>query len=200
MNKPILMVDIDGVISLFGFDPARPPAGRFELVDGIAHFLSATAGEHLRRLSGTFELVWCTGWEEKANEYLPLALGLPRPLPHLAFERAVGRANAHWKLAAIDAFASTSSPLAWIDDAHDETCADWASARSAPTLLVRTEPAVGLTDRHVADLIAWAGGLKANPGVGRPRASLPGSGAAAPTSLPRQRGRAARWPGSVKDP
>jgi hypothetical protein len=94
------MIDVDGVISLFGFDSARPPAGRFELVDGIAHFFSATAGEHLRLLSGTFELVWCTGWEEKANEYLPLALGLPGPLPHLRFERAVGRANAHWKLGA----------------------------------------------------------------------------------------------------
>src|ERR1700722_8122303 len=104
MNKPILMIDIDGVISLFGFDPARPPAGHFALVDGIAHFLSASAGGHLRRLSKTFELVWCTGWEEKANEYLPLALGLTGPLPFLTFERAVGRGNAHWKLAAIDAY------------------------------------------------------------------------------------------------
>ena len=44
MDKPLLLVDVDGVISLFGFDPARRPDGRFELVDGIAHFLSATAG------------------------------------------------------------------------------------------------------------------------------------------------------------
>ena len=169
MNKPVLMIDVDGVISLFGFDSARPPAGRFELVDGIAHFFSATAGEHLRLLSGTFELVWCTGWEEKANEYLPLALGLPGPLPHLRFERAVGRANAHWKLGAIDAFASPSVPLAWIDDAHDETCAAWASTRGAPTLLVSTEPAIGLTDCHVAGLFAWARALSPNLGVGRPR-------------------------------
>src|ERR1700722_1551802 len=156
MNKPILMIDIDGVISLFGFDPGRPPAGRFALGDGIAHFLSATAGGHLRRLSETFELVWCTGWEEKENESLPLALGLPGPLPFLTFERAVGRANAHWKLAAIDAFGSSCTPLAWTDAAHEERCADWASARPGPTLLVSTEPAIGLTDRHVAELIAWA--------------------------------------------
>ncbi len=52
MDKPLLMVDVDGVISLFGFDPLRPPAGWFEFVDGIAHFLSATAGQHLRQLSG----------------------------------------------------------------------------------------------------------------------------------------------------
>src|SRR5947209_10020963 len=75
-GKPLLLIDVDGVISLFGFDPARPPPGRFALVDGIAHFLSATAGAHLRELAADYELVWCTGWEEKANEHLPLALGL----------------------------------------------------------------------------------------------------------------------------
>ena len=85
--KPLLLVDVDGVISLFGFAPDARPAGRFEIVDGIAHFLSATAGEHLRRLADHFEPVWCTGWEEKANEYLPHALGLPARCPHLAFER-----------------------------------------------------------------------------------------------------------------
>ena len=43
-TRPILLIDVDGVISLFGFDPASPPAGRFQLVDGIAHYLSAAAG------------------------------------------------------------------------------------------------------------------------------------------------------------
>jgi hypothetical protein len=156
MDKPLLLIDVDGVISLFGFDPLHPPSGRFEFVDGIAHFLSATAGPHLRELASEFELVWCTGWEEKANEYLPLALGLPAPLPHLTFEPAVGGGDGHWKLAAIDAFAGPSRPLAWIDDAHDDTCTAWAHVRQAPVLLVATEPAVGLTDAHVSELLAWA--------------------------------------------
>jgi hypothetical protein len=163
MNGPVLMIDVDGVISLFGFDPSRRPAGHFESVDGIVHFLSATAGEHLRALAADFELVWCTGWEEKANEYLPRALGLPAPLPHLTFERDVGRANAHWKLAAIEAYAGPSRALAWVDDAHDEGCAAWATARAAPTLLVATEPAVGLTDAHVAELLAWAQACEQGP-------------------------------------
>ena len=166
MGEPLLMVDVDGVISLFGFDRARLPAGRFELVDGIHHFLSATAGEHLRALMHCYELVWCTGWEEKANEYLPFALGLPGPLPHLTFERAVGRTNAHWKLDAIERFAGPSRPLAWVDDAHDEGCAAWAAARAAPTLLVATEPPVGLTDAHVAELVTWAAGVTAAGAAG----------------------------------
>jgi HAD domain in Swiss Army Knife RNA repair proteins len=168
--KPLLLVDIDGVISLFGFDPSEPPAGRFELVDGSAHYLSATAGEHLRELSQDFELVWCSGWEEKANEYLPLALGLPDPLPHLTFDGTAKGPAAHWKLAAIDAYAGRSRALAWIDDAHDEHCLSWAAARGGPTLLVTTEPALGLTDEHVAQLLAWAReqslGGRVRPGVG----------------------------------
>jgi HAD domain in Swiss Army Knife RNA repair proteins len=155
-NRPLLLVDVDGVISLFGFDLRQPPAGEWQIVDGIAHLLSATAGEHLRRLSAVFELAWCTGWEDKANEYLPHALGLPQPFPHLSFAGAIPQTQGHWKLAAIDRYAGAERPLAWIDDAHDERCDVWAEARPAPTLLIRTDPATGLTEEHVARLLSWA--------------------------------------------
>jgi hypothetical protein len=156
MNRPLLLVDVDGVISLFGFDPARPPAGRFVTVDGIAHFLSATAGEHLRRLSAAFEPAWCTGWEEKANEYLPHELGLPGPLPHVDLADSSPELGGHWKLVAIDRYAGPDRPVAWIDDAHDERCSSWAAARRAPTLLISTDPATGLTGEHVDALLEWA--------------------------------------------
>jgi hypothetical protein len=153
----ILMVDIDGVISLFGFDFASPPPGEFRTIDGIVHFLSAAAGPILVRLAERYELVWCSGWEEKANDYLPAFLGLPGPLPFLHFDRAVGRAHAHWKLAAIDAYAGPSRPLAWIDDALDQECDRWAAARTGPTLLVRTDPRAGLTAVQNAELSGWSG-------------------------------------------
>ena len=73
--KPLLLVDVDGVISLFGFPSDERPAGIWTLVDGMPHVLSTAAAEHLLFLAGDFELVWCTGWEEKANEVLPGALG-----------------------------------------------------------------------------------------------------------------------------
>jgi hypothetical protein len=157
-ERPLLFVDVDGVISLFGFPRDAAPPGRFEIVDGIAHFLSASAGEHLRRLSERFEPVWCTGWEEKANEYLPHALGLPERWPHLTFARDVGRTHAHWKLDAIEAHAG-ARPLAWIDDAHGAACEAWAAERmatSSPTLLVTTAPAVGMTGAEVTRLLHWA--------------------------------------------
>ena len=43
-------------------------------------------GSTCARWPPAFELAWCTGWEEKANDYLPLALGLAGPLPHVEFE------------------------------------------------------------------------------------------------------------------
>jgi hypothetical protein len=165
MSRPLLMVDIDGVISLFGGPPtaspvSAPPGGSFHSIDGIPHFLSATAAAHLLELSIIFDLVWASGWEEKADEHLPRLLGLPAGLPHLTFERRVGRSNAHWKLDSIEAHAA-GRPLAWLDDALDEECRRWAEKRSAPTLLVRTEPANGLTGEEAELLRRWALSLRA---------------------------------------
>ncbi|MGA9860318.1 MAG: HAD domain-containing protein [Solirubrobacteraceae bacterium] len=163
MTVPILLIDIDGVISLFGFDRNQPPPGRFLLVDGIPHFLSLTAADLVAGLQDSFELVWCSGWEEKADEYLPVALGLPAGLRHLTFDSPQQPAPAaarHWKLESIDAFAGPDRPLAWIDDAFDESCHRWAAQRRAATELVATEPAVGLTAAHAERLAEWASGLR----------------------------------------
>ena len=151
-------MDVDGVISLWGFPAQDRPAGSWLLVDGVAHYLSARAGEHLLALASSFELRWCTGWEEKANEYLPHALGLPGPLPFVALERppATPGDARHWKLDAIDADAGPARALAWLDDTFDDSCRTWAARRPGPTLLVPTHPAIGLTDAHVAELRAWA--------------------------------------------
>lgn len=156
--KPVLFCDIDGVISLWGFGENTRPPGAFAVIDGIPHFLSTRAAEHLLDLRSSFELVWCSGWEEKADEYLPGLLGVPAGLPHLRFDgrtRAEVSARAHWKLAAIEDFAG-DRPLAWIDDAFNDACHAWAAERAAPTLLVATEPATGLQEVHAERLRAWA--------------------------------------------
>jgi hypothetical protein len=62
-------------------------------------------------------------------------------------------------LAAIDAHVGASRPVAWVDDAHDAACAEWAANRPGPTLLVPTSPAVGLTADDVTRLEAWAASL-----------------------------------------
>ena len=69
MNRPLLLLDVDGVLSVFGFDPAAAPPGHFVSVDGIPHLLSTDAARHVLALTRDYELVWCTGWEERAVEW-----------------------------------------------------------------------------------------------------------------------------------
>ena len=156
-RKPILFVDVDGVISVFGFpaDSERLP-GPLHWIDGVAHCIPEQAGARLARLAERFELVWATGWEERANDHLPLLLKLPqRELPVLIFQGRAVFGSSHWKLEAIDEYAG-DRPAAWIDDNIDEDCRRWAERREAPTLLVETDCAVGVTEEHVERLLRWA--------------------------------------------
>lgn len=160
-RPPLLLLDIDGVISLFGFPARHPPAGRFHAIEGLPHFISGAAAPLIARLADAFDLAWASGWEDRANDHLPHLLGMPGPLPFLRFDRggAAGASmRAHWKLEAIDSYAA-DRPLAWVDDAFDPSCEQWARDRSAPTLLIATEPAVGLTEAHADRLLAWAAGV-----------------------------------------
>ena len=159
-NKPILFVDVDGVISLFGFAPGTGALpGPLHWVDGVAHCIPEDVGKRLVTLAERYELVWATGWEERANEHLPFLLKLPfRDLPSLTFDGRAVFGSAHWKVEAVDEYAA-DRPAAWIDDNLGEECQAWAASREAPTLLVETSPSVGLTDEHVSMLLSWADDL-----------------------------------------
>jgi hypothetical protein len=156
-HEALLLIDIDGVISLWGWPDHERPDGAWTLVDGIPHFLSRAAADRVRELAEVYEPLWCSGWEDRANEHLPALVGLG-PFPHLAFGAPpAGPAGPghHWKLAAIDAHAGPDRPVAWIDDALTPACHAWAAARRGPTLLVETDPAEGLTAAQAARLRAW---------------------------------------------
>ena len=145
------------MISLFGFSPrlGRLP-GPIHQIDGIAHCIPESVGERLATLAEHFELVWASGWEERANDHLPYLLKLPfRELPFLTFDGRAVFGSAHWKVDAIDHYAG-DRPAAWIDDNLNADCYRWAETRAAPTLLVETSPSVGLTDEHVSELVSWA--------------------------------------------
>ena len=162
-ERPVLAVDVDGVISLFGFEepPEHAPCS-FQLIDGMAHCISFEVGERLRRLAPHYDLVWATGWEDRANEYLLHLLGLQR-LPVIRFGGDAKFGSAHWKLNPIATYAA-GRKLAWIDDSLDDECRRWAAARAEPTLLVQTESARGLEDVHVEALIEWAAETASTPG------------------------------------
>ncbi|HTR73444.1 MAG TPA: hypothetical protein VMG80_07595, partial [Solirubrobacteraceae bacterium] len=165
----------------------EPIEGSLHTIDGVPHFLSRDAAGHLIALTEHFELVWASGWEEKADENLPHLLGLPSGLPHLSFERSPGKSNAHWKLEAIGRHAG-ARPLAWVDDALNEECHGWArerNAQGAPTKLVQTKPERGLTGTEAKILIAWALELEPEPEP-RPREAQPEAEAAPPARASRR--------------
>ncbi len=163
-QPPILFVDVDGVISLFGFAPdVGELPGPLHWIDGVAHCIPEDIGGRLVTLAERFDLVWATGWEERANEYLPHLLRLPfGDLPWLSFEGRAVFGSAHWKVDAIDRYAG-DRPAAWIDDNLGEECHAWAQGRAAPTLLIETSPPVGLTDEHVSELLNWADRVAGGP-------------------------------------
>ena len=71
-------------------------------------------------------------------------LGLPE-LPVLSFDGAARFGSAHWKLGPLDEYGK-GRRVAWIDDNFDESCYEWARRRDQPTLLVPTEPQLGLEE------------------------------------------------------
>jgi hypothetical protein len=162
-QAPVLALDIDGVISLFGFeqpdtpqghaDPTHKPPGDYHLVDGMLHCINTQTGPQINRLAQIYEVIWASGWEDKANQYLPQILGVPE-FRHLTFDGRARFGTAHWKLDAIEEFAGDRA-LAWVDDSLDRSCYEWAEAREAPTLLVPTDSAIGMTETHVGALEAW---------------------------------------------
>ena len=158
MARPILAVDVDGVVSLFDFDePPDSSSASFEVIEGMVHCISLDAGPRLRRLSERYDLIWASGWEERANEHLLEPLGLPK-LPYLSFDGSARFGSADWKLEPLEKFA-VGRALAWIDDSFDELCFEWARGREAPTLLMPVDSNVGLAEVHVEALLAWAEGL-----------------------------------------
>jgi hypothetical protein len=155
-EKPLLYLDVDGVLSLFGFASADDAPGPLTRIDGAVHCLLPDGGRHLAQLAEWFDLVWATGWEDLANEHLPALMDLPfTELPTLTFDGRAVFGSSHWKLDAITAH-SGHRPAAWVDDNIDDACRLWALSREAPTLLVETLPSVGLTEGHVERLCDWA--------------------------------------------
>lgn len=156
--KPVLAVDVDGVVSLFDLaEPPDPDKTGFELVDGVIHCISLATGERLRELGRYFDLVWASGWEDRTQR-LGEVLGLPA-LPYLTFDGTARFGSANWKIGPLEAYAADRA-LAWIDDSFDAACYEWAGNREEPTLLMATEPSVGLEEVQVEALIGWARSLE----------------------------------------
>ena len=177
-SRPLLMVDIDGVISLFGAPRrarARRRRGVLPLDRGHAPlpFVHRGRSPACARRALRARLGQRLGGAGQRTPPPPARAARAAAVPALR-ARASGARNAHWKLDAIEP-TPARRPLAWIDDALDDACHEWAGSAPRPTLLVQTDPERGLTTRRRRSwrVGAGAGGAAARRAARRAAAGRP---------------------------
>lgn len=134
MAKPIIFMDVDGVLS---------------------PWLKEKYGPWLQELNDIGTLVWASnGWHEIANEELSPLFGLPE-LPKIKYDDGD-------KVKAMEEYDSAKDrPVCLVDDEwsknHDVIL--WAQKREGknlPTLLVAPAQDEGLRKWHVEAILKWA--------------------------------------------
>ncbi|MFJ4675087.1 MULTISPECIES: HAD domain-containing protein [unclassified Kitasatospora] len=158
MGKPLLYLDVDGVLN-----PVFPsPDDDFDAhtLLGYSVLLSPRHGDWLRELADRYELVWATTWEERANEHIAPLLGLPE-LPVVVFSGYVPQPGDP-RVPLMELFSAAKwapilrhaqgRPFAWVDDCIPPRLVRRSVLR-ADRLLLPVDPAQGLQREHVERLL-----------------------------------------------
>jgi hypothetical protein len=162
-RRPILFLDVDGVIIPYGGAETAPDSATVALFGPEADedHLSRIDPEHGPRLSDLeCSLVWATGWEDEANDVISPRVGLPRlPVVAWSWSDVDGPRRLHWKTRDLIAFAD-GRPFVWVDDELGEFDREWVTLHHpAPALLHHIDARIGLTGADIAAIGDWLTGL-----------------------------------------
>lgn len=162
--KPLLFLDVDGVINIFGAAPGwsehlhseqliyKADNGQWVLKRVI---LDRRHPKLLAMLEADFQLVWATAWEGAANVLLADVLSLPE-LPVVRFSRSRwDGSKLHWKTRRLADYAD-GRPFCWIDDEATGHDAAWLAAVNPAACIQLCDPAEGLGERQVFSALHFA--------------------------------------------
>lgn len=153
MEKPILFLDVDGVLNVLTPDP-KDLKNREVLLpdpDGYSHRLYPTKFTlpFMRWAWNTFDVQWCTAWRLGANVIAKWA-GLPE-----RSDATVCRSGKmmDWKLEGVQNFLHGRTPkCVWIEDGIGEEAEAW-TAKQPNFLYIHTNPKHGVRRKHVLFLM-----------------------------------------------
>jgi len=167
MVKPLLLVDVDGVINVFDIvafhlENEQDDSIEFEKeFDANGFRIRVPTGIHDRFISlqEHFECVWATTWEDDAPKLLSPTIGFGLEWPIIKFW--TGRVANHrtWKLPSIKSWCEDNADgrrVAWIDDDLHEDAERWAIERG-DTILISTHHRKGFTQSLFNKLMEWHG-------------------------------------------
>lgn len=160
MPKPLLLLDVDGVLCPFtGSFAWRVKMGEDVEFPGFTYdawagvFWCEDNAKRIKRLMDSFEVHWCTGWQEEANAVISPLHDLPEfPVVPIT---ALDMHTHHWKLSAIEAYVG-DRPYAFIDDDITQDGVVYGEMQTVPTLWLPTRCGEGIKDEHVERLEEFA--------------------------------------------
>jgi hypothetical protein len=156
-NRPLWLLDVDGVINALPEDRGVPDGYKRVKVNGFWITYRPRLVEFIRDLheSGRVEVRWLTTWCDKAAELLAPELGLPLTcVVEGTRELVTGRAS-WWKAQAATRVlaADDTRPVIWTDDdlsyGNRAGELEWLRHYPSTTLLISPDPCVGLTDEQL---------------------------------------------------
>lgn len=180
MNKPLLLLDVDGVLNPYAAKPNKRPDGYNTFYVGkywdaadkklgknyIRVWVNPSHGPKLLDLTDVADLVWTTTWNDHANDLVSPRVGLPTNLPVLHVDSYndsyrsdlagnAGLRKVFYKSWFVKNYVK-DLPFLWLDDDHTDYDTDYLSCfTTAPFKLYKVDPKVGLTDDDFTNIRNW---------------------------------------------